>query len=524
MAAQQTAVNQDTVQANQSLPPRSTLTFASMLTPALLIATATALRFFFLARKAFWFDECFSAEVARLGWHDFIRLLWWREANMSLYYLLLRGWLYLGSARAYGLDPWFIRSFSVLASLATLPAIFWLAQKLFDRRIALIAVALLSCNAYSVRYAQEARSYSLFVLLATLSSGFFVAYFRQQSEQDRRCYILATILAVYAHLYALLLVAAQWVSVRGAKIKFPPGISPGIRRAWIAITVAALPLLAFVGKTGAGPIRWIPRAGAHTLLDYWEHLAGNGGPALLLLYAAACLPAILPLGRRLFRPAAEWEVWRIQFLLIWLLFPVALTLLLSLARPVFLARYFIFCLPAIIILAAAGVANLRKKWMMALCLAFMLLLSLQGTFSYYDRDFDLDRDGSEAAATYIYDHAQPGDAILFHIAEARIPYEFFLSLRKTRDSGSGVRAEPEIIFPRHGDHLDYRDVTGNPATEFLRSVPGKYSRVWVVLMSNGTPGHPDASTLMLNQILRESFEQTEQAQFPQVEVRLYSKS
>jgi hypothetical protein len=58
---------------------------------------------------------------------------------------------------------------------------------------------------------------------------------------------------------------------------------------------------------------------------------------------------------------------------------------------------------------------------------------------------------------------------------------------------------------------------------FLRSVPGKYPRVWVVLMSNGPPGHPDASTLMLTQILRESFQQEEQAQFPQVEVRLYGK-
>ena len=161
--------------------------------------------------------------------------------------------------------------------------------------------------------------------------------------------------------------------------------------------------------------------------------------------------------------------------------------------------------------------------MMGVCLAFMLLLSLQGTFSYYDRDFDLERDGSEAASAYIFDHAQPGDAILFHIADARIPYEFFLSLRNTRDSSSGVRAGPEIIFPRHGVHLDYRDVTGNPASEFLRSVPGKYPRVWVVLMSNGPPGHPDASTLMLTQILRESFQQKEQAQFPQVEVRLYGK-
>jgi hypothetical protein len=57
----------------------------------------------------------------------------------------------------------------------------------------------------------------------------------------------------------------------------------------------------------------------------------------------------------------------------------------------------------------------------------------------------------------------------------------------------------------------------------MRSMPGQYARVWVVLMSNGAPGHPDATTLMLNQTLGESFPRTERVQFPQVEVRLYSK-
>ena len=414
----------------------------------------------------------------------------------------------------------------MLASVATLPAIFWLSCKLFDRRVGLIAVALLSCNAYSIRYAQEARSYSLFVLLATLSSGFFVAGLHEPSSRNRRAYILASVLAVYAHLYALLLVAAQWLSLRGWKktqaSSSRVATSAAMSRAWIWIGLTVLPLLAFVGKTGAGQIRWIQRPGFHDLLEYWEHLAGNAGLPLLLLYAAACLAAILPLRGRLFRLGSDWEVWRLQFLLIWLLFPVALTLLLSLARPVFLARYFIFCLPALVILAAAGLANLRKAWMMGLCFAAMLLLSLQGTLSYFDRDFDLERDGSEAATNYVYDHAQPGDAILFHIAEARVPYEFFSSLREARDSRGGT-AGPVILFPRHGDRLDYRDVTGKPSSEFLHAVPGQYARVWVVLMSTGTPGHPDATTLIIEQALGESFPRLERAQFPRVEVRLYGK-
>jgi mannosyltransferase len=509
-------------------------TRVSMLTLALLAVTAAGLRFLFLARKPFWFDECFSVEAARLSWHDFVRLLWWREANMSLYYVLLRGWLHLTSDPGsnwglnLGFSPFFIRSLSVLCSLATLPAILWLGCKLFDRRVGLIAAALMSCNAYSIRYAQEARSYSLFVLLATLSSGFFIACVREPppSGRTRRSYVLASLLGVYAHLYAVLLVFAQWLSWRGIEETQESGAreatTSAMRRSWISIAIAILPLMAFVAKTGAGPIRWIHRPGVHDLLDFGERLAGNDGLPLLLLYAAACLAAIMPLRRRLFRLGAGWNVWKVQFLLIWLLFPVALTVTLSLARPVFLARYLIFSLPALILLAAVGLANLRKTWMMFTCLATILLFSLQGTFSYYDHDFDLERDGSEAATNYIYDHAQPGDAIMFHIAEARIPYEFFSS-RRAANLKSSRSAGPEIIFPRHGDHLDYRDVAGKPTSEFLRSVPGQYARVWVVLMSNGSPGHPDATTQMIDQTVAESFPRIERMQFPQVEVTLQSK-
>ena len=489
-----------------------------MVTLALLGVAAAVLRFRFLARKPFWFDECFSVEMARLSWHDFARLLWWREANMSLYYVLLRGWLDLGSKQV--LSPFFVRSLSVLASLATLPAIYWLARKLFDRRVGVIAVALLSCNAYSIRYAQEARSYSLFILLATLSSAFFIECLRNPSRRNRWGYVATSALGAYAHFYALLLIAAQWLAERMTRGRQEPaGATRTMRREWISIGIAVLPLLAFVGKTGAGPIRWIGRPGFRDVLDYAEHLTGNAGVPLLLLYAAACLAAILPQRTRLFRSGAGPEAWRFQFLLIWLLFPVGLTLLLSLARPVFLARYFVFCLPPLLILAAAGLASLRKPWMMAVCLTAMLLLSLQGTFSYYDHDFDLDRDGSQAAANYIFDRAQPGDGILFHIAEARLPYEYFGSLRGDLQPGSS----PQIVFPRHGDRLDYRDVTGKPTNELLRSLPGKYTRVWVVLMSNGTPGNPDATTRMIEQTLAEGFPRFDGAQFPQVEVRLYSR-
>jgi mannosyltransferase len=492
---------------------------SSLLTLVALGIAAAALRFLFLAKKPFWFDECFSVEVARLRWHDFAMLLWRREANMSLYYLLLRGWMHLGSS------PFFIRSLSVLFSLAILPAIYWLAGRLFDRHVALLSVALVSVNAYFVRYAQEARSYSLFVLLAVLSSGFFVAMLRKASRDTRCGYILSTTLSVYAHLYAVLLVVAQWLSVRTARKAQSAHYSLAVSRAWIWIGVASAPLLIFAAKTGAGPIRWIQRPGAHDVLRFAEQITGNDGLPLLLLYLGACIYAVA--GDRkdqafLANESMPWNRWRLLFLLIWLTFPVALILLLSLGRPLFLGRYFIFCVPALIIFAAAGLARMPNRWLRAATLAAMLVLSVRGTVSYYSQDFDLVRDDSESATNYILDHAQPGDVIMLHIAETRVPYEFFKSLHESQATKDSP-ASPEIIYPRHGDQLDYRDFSGKPTSDFVQSLRGRYPRVWLVLMSNTVLGQPDPTTDMLQQKLGSFFAQVDQAEFTQVEVRLYSK-
>jgi mannosyltransferase len=496
----------------------------------LLLAAGTAARLLFLARKPFWFDECFSVEVARVGWGNFLRLLWWREANMSLYYLLLRIWL--GIRAQSGQSEFFIRSLSVLTDAATLLAIYWLARKLYDRRVGLIAAALFACNAYSVRYAQEARSYALFVLLATLSSGLLIVLVREPTRRHRMAYVLVSVLAVYAHFYALLLLAAHWLALRelgsaglakdSANSESRGELATQMRRAWIAIGVAVLPLLVFVAKTGAGPIRWIPRPGIGDLLRLCIYVT-NGYP---VIYLSACLFALLPLKSDLMARTRNWERWRVHFLLLWLLFPVLLTVLLSWARPVFLARYMIFCLPALLILAAAGLSALRPVWLSALIVGVTLILSARAVPFVYEHDFDQERDAAVAAAGFILDHAQPGDAIVFHIAETRIPYEFVRSQRAGENAASRnftAQLGPEILFPHHGAGLDYRDFTGKPTAEFVRSAVPGHGRVWIMLMNNGPAERPDATTVMLAKTLPESFPRMENWQFTKVEVVLYSK-
>jgi len=500
-----------------SLPISSRARWARRLTLFILVAAGTVIRLLSLARKPFWFDETFSAALARMRWGSLLRVLAWREANMSLYYLTLRIWLHL--VPQPGQSEFFIRSLSVIFAAATIPAIYWLSRQLYpnDRRVALLAATLLTFNAYQVRYAQEARAYSLFLLLATLSSGFLVAYVRDPSRTHRRFYILCSILAVYAHLYALLLLAAQALALRCWDRRDPDARrTADLRRIGATIAVAVLPLVIFVAKTGAGPIRWIHRPSLQDLLAFAEHLAGGCSWPLLLIFVVAIILAVIPIGPRLIARAQTWEVWRTQFLLLLLLFPVALTTALSIIRPVFLPRYLIFCLPPLLILAAAGMARLRNSWVLAAALTCVLILSTQGIFFVYGYDLDTDPDAAGAASMFILDHARPRDAILFHKPHARVPYEFFLSLRPTQTAST-----PEIIFPHYAPTLDYLDLKAKLTEDIVRTTIPNHPRVWVMLMYNG-PG-VDPPTAMLSQVLPESFPKMQRWQFPQVEVRLYSK-
>ncbi len=161
-----------------------------------------------IAAKSLWLDEGSSITMARLDWFNFLRIMWRREMNMVLYYLLLRGWLHLGDSVA------FIRGLSVVFAVAAIPAIFLLGRKMHGTGLGLISALLLSINAFQVRYAQEVRSYSLLVLLVIVSTYWFITAAESGRKRDWNWYIVTSALAIYAHFFAVLVVVSHWVALR----------------------------------------------------------------------------------------------------------------------------------------------------------------------------------------------------------------------------------------------------------------------------------------------------------------------
>ena len=170
---------------------------------------------------------------------------------------------------------------------------------------------------------------------------------------------------------------------------------------------------------------------------------------------------------------------------------------------------------------AAGLSRLRRGWMLGVALTSIFFLCAQGIIFVYGHDFDDERDAAGEATNFILDHSQPGDGAVFHIVQTRVPYEFFRTLR-TGDPVNVANIGPEIVYPRHGPKLEYRDFRSKLSPEILHAAEIGHPRIWVVLMYNG-PKFPDPSAELLRHDLPQEYPKLQSWSFLRVEVLLYSK-
>ena len=64
------------------------------------VAVAFGLGLYHLSSRSLWGDEAFSVTLARKPAGEFWHVVATSQANMSLYYVLLRGWIKLGDGEA----------------------------------------------------------------------------------------------------------------------------------------------------------------------------------------------------------------------------------------------------------------------------------------------------------------------------------------------------------------------------------------------------------------------------------------
>src|SRR5947209_7794608 len=202
-------------QAKETLPQREHLLAAwissnCVLSP-FLFTLALGFNLYRLGTPSIWFDEAFSVELARqplpLLWHIIFGL----EPNMELYYLLLHGWLAVTGMLGQHSTEFVVRLPSAIFAALSTVVVFLLGRRFLTMPAGLMAAGLYLLNDLQLVYAQQARSYSLQLLLTCIAWYAFFAAITGESYAKRwwMCYIGATTLAVYTHLFSLFILLAQ---------------------------------------------------------------------------------------------------------------------------------------------------------------------------------------------------------------------------------------------------------------------------------------------------------------------------
>lgn len=197
---------------------------------------AAALRFPTLHVQSYWFDEAVTVGLVKSSFGHMMSSIGGSESTPPLYYALAWVWSHVFGTSEFGL-----RSLSALAGTAFIPVAYATGAELASRRAGLVIAALAAVNPMLIWYSQEARSYALVLLLASVS---FLLFARMQSAPRVRTLVAWTVvsgLALATHYFAgfMILPEAVWLLLR-----WPDRRQPALATAaLVAVTGGLLPLL-----------------------------------------------------------------------------------------------------------------------------------------------------------------------------------------------------------------------------------------------------------------------------------------
>ena len=274
-------------------------------TLVLVTLVGLALRFWNLDLKPLWLDETitllFSTGhhygdiprnalmpldelLSRLSWQsrtcgaiaESIRM---ESTHPPLFFCLMHQWL--GALQQSGLSlRWQSRSLSALFGVAEIWAMYWLNRVAFSHKAGLWAAGLMAISPFAVYLSQEARHYTLPMLVITLSMVPLVQIVqrvflrRSQSLRLWMAWVALSSLGFYVHYFCVLVLVAQVLMLLGVEI--------ADRRwrflSWVVgmtglVGLSFLPwLAALLGHTQRSETDWLKFDGS-TLLDWLGPIA-----------------------------------------------------------------------------------------------------------------------------------------------------------------------------------------------------------------------------------------------------------
>jgi 4-amino-4-deoxy-L-arabinose transferase-like glycosyltransferase len=375
------------------------------------LALAAALRFYAIGSQSFWLDESFTASIVSGSFGHVISAVPDTESTPHLYYVL--AWLW---AQVFGHGEAGLRSLSAVFGVATVGVGYAAARELWDERAGLAAALLLAVNPYLVWYSQEARSYSLLVLLSVTTVWLLAT---------RRFWwwAVAGVAALATHYFAAFVLVPEAAYVLFAFRKWKPLIP-------IAVAGIALAPLA-LHQRASGSTKFISDIGlGHRLVELpKKFVTGELGTPTPAIGAIAAIAVAIGIAMA---PKPGWRIFALAVASVAI--PVVLAIVgfdYLLSRNV-LPAYAIAALPA-----GAGLARLRP--LLALVALLALFVNLQVT-----KNTTVQRDDWRGAAKALGPATTPRAIVVTSAPQAMVLEHYAGAGAQIPASGASV-AEIDVI-------------------------------------------------------------------------------
>lgn len=390
--------------------------------------------------KPLWYDEACSVSMSQkaLTLQNFSYLLSYKP----LYFVFLRAW-----SSFFGVGEFSVRLPSVIFGVMAIPGIYYLGRELVDRKTGLIAAFLLAGNSFHVYHSQQARHFTLLVLVVILSYVCFFRAFRQGNEGgglSRYVFlnIFFNVMMVFLHPYAWTIVLSQLISVFIC-------IEKSFRRAWFPFQLIGILFVIFWGHiVNKGQIWhniwWVPPPGVHVLWETLQTFAYGGpryglddyqltaGYSWLIVILFTLLMFFLLRGILvLFTVRTSAAVFR-PILLIWLFFPVMLAWGISFLKPIYIIKHLILCLPVFCLITAVGVVSSGERWKIMVSLGVIFIVGLYPLSLVYSQDGNVNW---RMAVDEVKHSMGPDDALIVTTSSELAPFLYYFG----KDPGLSLR-------------------------------------------------------------------------------------
>lgn len=344
-----------------------------------------------------------------------------QDVHVPLYHMILHFWQIV-----VGPSIESARFLSFLFFVLTIPFVFLLARKVLSVDWSLFVVFLFSFSPFMNWYANEARMYTLLVLVATISHFYFMNLIESKGKKGWLGYTLSAMVGVYTHYIFIFSLLAQGIYFLYKRKAFIAGTLRKFIGLAILLIVELTPWFLYFRSLGSAS-NTSPNLPLPSTVDFFNvysqfSFGFQNDSANTLIASTWPLLVIVSFlsvkyGHRLDK--------KMGYMLIAAFLPVLLVFGLSyVVTPFFLGRYLSAGVVPLTIIVVWFISHYQKKVSLAastLMVGLVIFFSLQQYFSGstpVKEDF-------HAAASYLDSHAKAHDVVILSAPFSVYPLEYY---------------------------------------------------------------------------------------------------